>query len=91
MVGLFAFIALLAGGPAFGQSNSASTVDQQTAARTEAPNPLDKVVCRSEETIGSRLKKHKVCATLREWKDQEDQNRREVERSQRNVGQDLSF
>ena len=38
-------------------------------------NPLDKIVCRSEETIGSRLKKHKVCATLREWQEQAAENR----------------
>jgi hypothetical protein len=39
------------------------------------PNPLDKVVCKTEDTLGTRLGAHRVCATVREWKDQEEQNR----------------
>lgn len=43
------------------------------------PNPLDKVVCRTEETLGSRLGGHKVCATVREWQEQQQENRDAVE------------
>lgn len=46
------------------------------------PNPLDKVVCRVEETLGSRLSKHKVCATVREWQEQQADNREAVELQQ---------
>ena len=38
------------------------------------------MICRTEDTLGSRLKAHKVCATLREWKDQEEENRLEMDR-----------
>ena len=43
------------------------------------PNPLDKMVCRTEETLGSRLRSHKVCATVREWQEQQQENRDAVE------------
>jgi len=53
----------------------AQTAAPQGATPQAKPvDPLDKVVCRMEDTIGSRLKKHKVCATVREWKDQQDEN-----------------
>ena len=58
---------------------------QQAQAQAK-PNPLDKIVCRYEDTLGSRLKRHKVCATVREWKDQEDDTRRAVERIQEGSG-----
>ncbi len=35
---------------------------------------LEKIVCRYEETVGSRLKGHKVCASVREWQEQREQN-----------------
>jgi hypothetical protein len=59
---------------------------QQTAAVDKKANPLDKIICRTEDTLGSRLKAHKVCATLREWKDQEDENRLELDRVQQGQG-----
>jgi hypothetical protein len=46
----------------------------QTAQGAKA-NPLDKMVCKTEDTLGTRLGAHRVCATVREWKDQEDENR----------------
>lgn len=49
-------------------------------------NPLDKVICRTEDTIGTRLGAHKVCATLREWKDQEEDNRQALEKIQQGQG-----
>lgn len=77
---------LTASVPAFAQAPAAQPANQtQPAAPVAKENPLDKVVCRTEETIGSRLKKHKVCATLREWKDQEEENREAVDRIQRNT------
>ena len=45
-------------------------------------DPLDKVVCRTEDSLGSRLNAHRVCATLREWKEQEAQNREAFEKMQ---------
>lgn len=62
--------------PALAQTTSPPPVlPSPQAAPAQKANPLDKVVCRYEETIGSRLKKHKVCATVREWQEQEAENR----------------
>lgn len=38
-------------------------------------DPLNKVVCRKEESLGSRLNAKRVCLTVREWKDMQDANR----------------
>ena len=46
------------------------------------PDPLDKIVCRTEEGTGSRLNKDKVCLTLREWKDLQDGNQVELQKLQ---------
>ena len=53
-----------------------------TAKAEAKQDPLDKVVCRTEDTLGSRLNAHRVCATLREWKEQEAQNREALEKMQ---------
>lgn len=77
----FVFTALLAAAtvPASAQNPAAP---QQLAAQNVKPNPLDKVVCRTEETIGSRLSAHKVCATVREWQEQQAENRDALEKLQ---------
>jgi hypothetical protein len=74
---LFASASVLAQAPA---------PPQQTASADQKVNPLDKMICRYEDTVGTRLGKHKVCATLREWKDQEDENRQELDRVQQTTG-----
>lgn len=51
----------------------------QTPATDSKPvvkeDPLNKVVCRREESLGSRLNAKRVCLTVREWKDMQDANR----------------
>ncbi|MEO8455920.1 MAG: hypothetical protein ABI454_12250 [Sphingomicrobium sp.] len=80
-------VAFLTSVPALAQAISApAPAPQQTASADKKENPLDKIICRTEDTIGSRLKAHKVCATLREWKDQEDENRMEFDRIQQGQG-----
>ena len=69
----------------------AAAVAQTPAAAPQAPveakkNPLDKIICRTEDTVGTRLGAHKVCATLREWKDQEQENREALEKIQQSQG-----
>lgn len=49
-----------------------ATPPTQTAAKED---PLNKVVCKKEENLGSRLNVKRVCLTVREWKDQQDANR----------------
>ncbi|MEO8455921.1 MAG: hypothetical protein ABI454_12255 [Sphingomicrobium sp.] len=76
----------LAAMPAVAQVTPAPAPSQQTAAADPKANPLDKMVCRYEDTVGTRLGSHKVCATVREWKDQEDENRQEADRMQQGQG-----
>ena len=62
-----------------------AAVAMPVAAQTPAPqpstppaakeDPLNKVVCRKEESLGSRLNAKRVCLTVREWKDMQDANR----------------
>ena len=49
-------------------------------------NPLDKVVCKTEEVIGSRLNTQRVCMTVREWQEQAEANREATERMQLGQG-----
>lgn len=52
------------------------------ATPTAKTNPLDKIICRTEEGLGSRLNRKKVCMTVREWKDQAQDSREATERMQ---------
>lgn len=63
--------------PAAAQNPSAPPAQTKVQA-----NPLDKVVCRTEEGLGSRLNKKKVCMSLRDWKEQADDARNATERMQ---------
>jgi len=64
MLKYFYPLILLAASPVVAQSPAAAP-----SPNAKSTNPLDKMVCRTEETLGSRLNAHRVCATLREWKD----------------------
>lgn len=59
-----------------------------TQAKPQA-DPLDKIVCRTEEGLGSRLNKKKVCMSLRDWKEQADDSRAETERMQQMHAQQM--
>ena len=45
-----------------------------------------KIVCKKEETIGSRLAAKKVCLTVQEWKDLAEANREHTEKVQQQSG-----
>lgn len=77
------FIALAAAAPAVGQAPPTQTATVKTPATV---NPLDKIICRTEEGLGSRLNRKKVCMTVRDWKDQADDSRDAVERIQQGQG-----
>jgi hypothetical protein len=69
---LLAFCALtLCASAAFASSNSSS--------RKANPN---KIVCRTEAEMGTRVKRAKVCHTLAEWEDMRRQTDRNVEKIQ---------
>jgi hypothetical protein len=63
---------LLAAAPVAADTTAPPQIRTAQAAK---PNPLDKMVCKTEDTLGTRLGAHRVCATVREWKDQEEDNR----------------
>jgi len=50
------------------------------AAVAPKPDPLDKVVCHQEETVGSLLPGRKVCHTRREWRQINDNAQEEGRR-----------
>lgn len=45
------------------------------------PDP-DRMICKTEEQIGSRLAKKKVCMTAAQWKEQRRLSRMEIDRTQ---------
>lgn len=44
------------------------------------PNAGDKIICKTEETTGTRLGAHKVCATEREWRELAEQTQAAVQK-----------
>lgn len=75
-------VAFLLAAPAFAQTDAPPPKSQQLAASPAKENSLDKIVCKVDDTSGSRLKRHKVCATVREWQEQQAENREALERLQ---------
>lgn len=74
---------LAAAAPASAQTPPTQTANAPTQAKVD---PLNKIVCRTEDGLGSRLNRKKVCMSLREWKDQADDSRDAVERIQQGQG-----
>lgn len=72
-------ILLAAASPVAAQGQAASGTQAAVPAKID---PLDKLICRTEEGLGSRLNRKKVCMTVRAWKDQADETRQEVEKLQ---------
>lgn len=78
------FLVLLAAtAPVSAQAPTTQTAEAKTQATV---NPLDKIVCRTEDSLGSRLNRKRVCMSVREWKDQADDSRDAVERLQQGQG-----
>lgn len=44
----------------------------------KSKSDLDKVVCRSQDTLGSRLERHQVCMTKQQWWTYEQENKNKV-------------
>ncbi len=45
-------------------------------------SPLDKIICRTEEGLGSRLNRQRICMSVREWQDQARDSRDATEKMQ---------
>lgn len=59
----------------------------ETQAVPAAPKPaaksdVDKVVCRMQDEIGSRLRAHKVCMTVGQWRDNEREYKEHLQEMQ---------
>ena len=83
----FAYVAgvlALIASPAIAQQAPASP-QAQDAAATESTD-LNKVVCRKEDTLGSRLGAKKVCLTRKQWEELAQANREHTEKIQRESG-----
>ncbi len=81
-------IALLAAGLA-DASGAAVTMTPAAAPPAAAPpavKPEDRIVCRSEDTLGSRLESHKICHTAGEWKEINSNAAHDIGDSQRMGG-----
>jgi hypothetical protein len=50
---------------------------------TVKTNPLDKMVCRTDEASGGRLNRRRICMTVREWQEQAQESREATELLQR--------
>ena len=75
------FLLVAAASPAIAQAPAPQPQQPQVTAPVKK-NPLDKVVCRTEQTVGSRLGGHRVCATVREWQEQAQESRDALEKIQ---------
>ena len=86
-------IALLAAGLA-DASGAAVTMTPAAAppavsaapATPAALKPEDRIVCRTEDTLGSRLESHKICHTAGEWKEINSNAAHDIGDSQRMGG-----
>ena len=62
-----------------------TTVDPQPVPAPTAKTDVNKLVCKREETLGSRLGAKKVCLTVQQWQDRAAQDRDQLERVQQGV------
>lgn len=64
-------------------ADDTAATGQDAAVEGEKEDPdLDKVVCRSEKILGSRLGSTKRCQTRRQWEAERAADRRDIERVQ---------
>jgi hypothetical protein len=68
--------------PAVAQSSSSAVGQPQPVASTDKSD-VNKIVCKKEEKLGSRLGGKKVCLTVQEWEDMAKAARDDTEAVQR--------
>jgi hypothetical protein len=74
---------LIVSAPAFAQIVIQDTPAPVVPAKNPAAkSDLDKVVCRMQEQIGSRLQSHQVCMTKQQWWQFEQENKMKVQEIQ---------
>ena len=68
--------------PAVAQTSSSAVGKPRPIASTDKSD-VNRIVCKREETIGSRLAAKKVCLTVQEWEDLAKGSREDTESWQR--------
>lgn len=63
--------------PALAQGTGRTNASVQVQPK---PNATEKIICRTEETTGTRLGAHRVCATEREWRELAEQTQAAVQK-----------
>jgi hypothetical protein len=59
-----------------------TTVQPQPVQAATAKSDVNKLICKKEEEIGSRLGAKKVCLTLEQWQARTSEDRQQLERVQ---------
>ena len=57
-----------------------------TAAKPANKSDLERVVCKQEETIGTRLGGHKVCMTVAQWQERQRDVQDQMNHIEENIG-----
>lgn len=70
--------------PVAAQTSSTQAPQIQAVASTDKSD-VNRIVCRKQETIGSRLGAKKVCLTVKEWQERTAADREETDRVQRDT------
>ncbi|MGE5562326.1 MAG: hypothetical protein ACM3ZV_03355 [Bacillota bacterium] len=81
----FAYMAaalMLAPAPAFAQIVFDDNGTTAAPAKPALKSDLDKIVCRMQDTIGSRVQAHKVCLTKQQWFQAEQDEKNKVKELQ---------
>lgn len=78
----FVGASLLIAPPVAGQTTSAEARPIQSVSSPDS-SAANRIVCRKEETVGSRLAAKKVCLTVKEWQERAAADRDETSRVQR--------
>ncbi len=65
--------------PAFAQIVFVDDLSKFTPAKSDQfKSDLDKIVCRSQDDLGSRLERHQVCLTKQQWLSYEQEAKQRV-------------
>lgn len=85
---MFKFAFLMAAGaliaaPAAAQT---TTVDVRPIEAPTAKSDVNKLICKKQQEIGSRLGAKKICLTQKQWDERAQIDREDTERIQQNTG-----
>jgi hypothetical protein len=79
-----AFLSLMIAVPGSAQaSNEPKKVASSQDAETDK-NRSDRVICKTTEELGTRLKRNRICRTAAEWNTERQENRAMLQRMQTN-------